>query len=59
MIDRLVDHADVIALKGDSYRLMAAISAATRARPTGTDQQQSRWPHFGRHDWPSPQPALT
>ena len=34
MIDRLVvHHADVIALKGDSYRLRTATSDAQRARP--------------------------
>ena len=39
MIDRLVHHAEVIALKGDSYRLKTATSAASQAaRPTTIDR---------------------
>jgi DNA replication protein DnaC len=40
MIDRLVHHAEVIALKGDSYRLKTETSAASPrpARPTTTDR---------------------
>jgi DNA replication protein DnaC len=41
MIDRLVHHADVIALKGDSYRLKDRTSAASPQpeQPTTQDQQ--------------------
>jgi hypothetical protein len=34
MIDRLVHHAEIITLKGDSYRLKTASSAASPPRPT-------------------------
>jgi hypothetical protein len=38
MIDRLVHHADILALKGDSYRL----KDRDLARPLGTTKQNSR-----------------
>ena len=34
MIDRLVHHAEILSLKGDSYRLRGKEVAAERARPT-------------------------
>src|SRR5215469_7509099 len=39
MIDRLVHHAEVIALKGDSYRSRTETSAASPPRPTNHDNQ--------------------
>ena len=33
MIDRLVHHAEILSLKGDSYRLRGKELAAERARP--------------------------
>jgi hypothetical protein len=42
MMDRLVHHAEVIALKGDSYRLKDATSAArTRSPPKTYDHEGS------------------
>ena len=38
MIDRLVHHAEVISLKGDSYRLRNRDLGRTRTPPTGRDQ---------------------
>ena len=35
MIDRLVHHAEILSLKGDSYRLRGKELAAERARPDG------------------------
>jgi DNA replication protein DnaC len=57
MIDRLVHHADVVALKGDSYRL--------KDRDLGryadqADQHQNRGrPTFDQQNWPSFRSALT
>ena len=38
MIDRLVHHAEIVALKGDSYRL----KDRDLARPTGTTERNSQ-----------------
>ncbi len=40
MIDRLVHHAEVIALKGDSYRLKTATSAASRPPQAPTNEDR-------------------
>ena len=41
MIDRLVHHAEVISIKGDSYRLKDRdLGRFPRPRPTTDDQQQ-------------------
>jgi hypothetical protein len=40
MIDRLVHHAEVIPLKGDSYRLKTATSAASPQPPRPTTKDQ-------------------
>lgn len=36
MIDQLIHHAEVITLKGDSYRLKTATSAASQPQRPGT-----------------------
>ena len=54
MIDRLVHHAEVIALKGDSYRLKTETSAASRRPLTkkhepegGQHSTAANWSRFG------------
>ena len=37
MIDRLVHHADVVALKGDSYRLKTETSGRVPSDPTDSE----------------------
>lgn len=50
MIDRLVHHAEVIALKGDSYRIkdrdLGRVLTVT-AEPTGQDSLADNWSEFG------------
>lgn len=48
MIDRFVHHADVIALKGDSYRLKDRDLGQSRRPPTPTtkDEQPCRGVNF-------------
>jgi hypothetical protein len=44
MIDRLVHHADVIALKGDSYRLRTGTSAGSpQPRPTNHEPEDGQF----------------
>jgi len=44
MIDRLVHHADVIALKGDSYRLKDRdLGRVSAPPPNQAEQQQNQW----------------
>jgi hypothetical protein len=43
MIDRLVHHAEILALKGDSYRLKDR--DLTRPAPPATDRARTTRPH--------------
>jgi hypothetical protein len=45
LIDRLVHHADILALKGDSYRLKDRDLARPAPRPHGDFHPQARAPH--------------
>jgi IstB-like ATP binding protein len=59
VIDRLVHHAEVVALKGDSYRLKTETSDASPPRPTNDDNpasaQLSRPLTRGRTIWLKPE----
>jgi hypothetical protein len=66
MIDRLVHHAEILSLKGDSYRLWDKDLGRSRTRLNSgylmarcVCSAREGGPFFNRRKWPTFQPALT